>query len=69
MFGLFGLIFIAIGIVNIAFPKASWYMKYGWQFKNAEPTEAALIMSRIGGVLAVVIGLIILIGGFGPFFR
>jgi hypothetical protein len=61
--GFFGVIFIVIGILNIAFPTAGWYMRYGWQFKNAEPSDAALIMSRIGGVIAIVIGLFITFSG------
>lgn len=63
MVGLFGFIFIIIGILNIAFPRAGWYMKYGWQFKNAEPSEAAMIMARVGGVIGVIIGLFLMLGG------
>ncbi|GMK37369.1 hypothetical protein PCCS19_04220 [Paenibacillus sp. CCS19] len=63
MLGLFGFIFIIIGVLNIAFPRAGWYMKYGWQFKNAEPSEAAMIMARVGGVIGVIIGLFLLLGG------
>ncbi|MBO7748732.1 hypothetical protein I8J29_31640 [Paenibacillus sp. MWE-103] len=64
MFGLFGLLFIIIGILNVFFPQAGWYMRYGWQFRNAEPSDAALIMNRVGGVIAVVIGIFVLFGGF-----
>lgn len=63
MVGLFGFIFIIIGILNIAFPKVGWYMQYGWQFKNAEPSDAALIMARVGGVVAIIVGLFLMFGG------
>jgi hypothetical protein len=58
--------FIIAGILSIIFPKFSWYMKTGWQFKNAEPSDLAIITIRIGGVIAIVIGIFILVSGF-PF--
>ncbi|PWW04750.1 hypothetical protein DFQ01_10631 [Paenibacillus cellulosilyticus] len=64
MFGFVGFLFVIIGILNIAFPKVGWYMQYGWQFKNAEPSDAALVMARIGGVIAIIIGLFLIFGGF-----
>jgi uncharacterized protein YjeT (DUF2065 family) len=63
LFNLIPFIFIILGLLNIIYPKASWYMRYGWQFKNAEPSDAALVMSRIGGVFAILIGLFILFSG------
>jgi uncharacterized protein YjeT (DUF2065 family) len=64
LFNLIPFIFIILGLLNIIYPKVSWYMRYGWQFKNAEPSDAALVMSRIGGVFAILIGLFILFSGF-----
>jgi hypothetical protein len=60
------IIFIIVGALNVIYPRAAWYMKYGWQFKNAEPSDAAIIMIRIGGIIAIVIGIFILVSGF-PF--
>jgi len=57
---LFGFIAIVIGIVNIIFPNAMWYLSEGWKYKNAEPSDAALIMTRVGGGFAIVIGLFIM---------
>ena len=51
-------IFILIGIFNLVAPEAAWYLSRGWQFKDAEPSAAALAMGRIGGGVAVLAGII-----------
>lgn len=58
---LLALLLCGVGIFNLAAPKASWYLSYGWRFKDAEPSDAAITLSRIGGAIAVVIGVIMLI--------
>ncbi len=55
------LLLCGVGIFNLAAPKASWYLSYGWRFKDTEPSDAAITLSRIGGGIAVVIGVIMLI--------
>lgn len=55
------LLLCGVGIFNLAAPKASWYLSYGWRFKDAEPSDAAITLSRIGGGIAIVIGVIMLI--------
>jgi hypothetical protein len=64
LFKLVPLMFLLIGVLNIVFPRAAWFMKYGWQYKNAEPSQMAIISARIGGIIAVVIGIFILASGF-----
>lgn len=51
---------IVLGIFEAALPKAAWYLGYGWRYKNAEPSDAALLFGRAGGVVAAVAGLILL---------
>lgn len=55
-----GVLLLAIGGFNAISPQTSWYLSYGWRFKNAEPSDAALLLGRCGGVLAAVIGLFLL---------
>ncbi len=55
-----GLLLILLGVLDAAFPKAAWYIGYGWRFKNAEPTEAALFLARLGGVVCAVLGVLLL---------
>lgn len=66
MFQLVGVIFIVLGILNLLYPRAGWYMQYGWRFKNAEPSNASLVMGRISGIIGIAIG-IFLFSGFSPF--
>lgn len=54
------IILLAGGIWNMVSPKSSWYLSYGWRYKNAEPSDEALIITRVGGILAVIIAVIFL---------
>lgn len=58
---LLALLLCAVGIFNLAAPKASWFLSYGWRFKDAEPSDAYMALARIGGAIALVIGIIMLI--------
>ena len=55
-----GLLLILLGVVNAAFPRAMWYLSYGWRFKNAEPSDTALFVGRAGGAVVAVAGVICL---------
>ncbi|PQP85607.1 hypothetical protein [Paenibacillus sp. AR247] len=54
---LFSLLFIVIGIMDILFPKSSWYVRNAWNFKNVERSNAALLFSRFEGFIVIIIGL------------
>jgi uncharacterized protein YcfL len=54
---LIGLILIAFGIFELVAPETSWYLFRGWAYKNLEPSDAALTVARIGGGIAVFIGI------------
>ncbi|MBQ3108520.1 MAG: hypothetical protein IJP37_03280 [Clostridia bacterium] len=56
-----GILLIALGLFNAIAPQKAWYLSYGWRFKNAEPSDAALGWARFGGIVAIVIGVILLI--------
>lgn len=60
MSAVFAVIVILIGIFNLVAPDAAWYLSRGWQFKDAEPSDAALVMARIGGAAAILIGIVLL---------
>ena len=55
-----GIILILLGIFDAACPRCAWYLSYGWRFKNAEPSDTVLVVSRISGVVAIVIGFVCL---------
>ncbi|QMV42042.1 DUF6199 family natural product biosynthesis protein [Cohnella cholangitidis] len=66
LFTLIPILFIILGAIGVFFPRVSWYMGVGWQFKNAEPSTAALISARIGGILAIIVGIFLLASGILP---
>lgn len=55
---LVGLLLLAIGVFHTASPRTGWYLSYGWRYKDAEPSDAALAAGRLGGVACIVIGII-----------
>ncbi len=60
------IIMIIICVITIISPKTMWDLSQGWQYKNpesVEPSEAGLMMARIGAV-AGVIAAIFFIGWF-----
>ena len=50
-----------VGGINTAFPQAAWYLETGWKIKDAEPSDAALMWNRVGGVVALIIAAIMMI--------
>lgn len=54
----FILILGAIGIGNVSSPKTGWYLRYGWKYKNAEPSDDAILFQRIGGIICLIIAVI-----------
>lgn len=56
-----GIFLITLGILNVAFPRWFWNIQYGWRYKNTEPTETAINLQRLGGVVAIIVGFILLL--------
>lgn len=52
---------LAVGIFNMAAPQESWQLSYGWRFKNAEPSAAALAACRFSGAAAIVLALVLML--------
>lgn len=49
-------LFILFAILNIIFPRVSWYMRYGWAIKgNVEPSDTYLLMTRIGSIVMLIV--------------
>ena len=55
---LLGLLLIGLGLFNCVAPEVSFHFSKGWMFRNAEPSEAYLEITRIGGGIAVFIGVL-----------
>jgi len=61
---LLGVLLIVFGVVLIIKPEVGWFLEIGWRFRDAEPSELALWANRAGGVFSVIIGLVMIFGGF-----
>lgn len=51
-------VLLLVGIWLVFSPKSAWWVSVGWRFKNAEPSDLALMLNRIGGGILVFIGII-----------
>ncbi|MED5018810.1 hypothetical protein P9847_15985 [Paenibacillus chibensis] len=59
-----GLIFTVIGILNIVNPNFAWYLKEGWKVDgDSEPSDSYVALTKIGGVIGVVFGVILFFTG------
>ena len=52
------IVLLAIGIFNTVSPHTAWYLENGWRFKNAEPSDLALGMTRFAGIVFVAVAII-----------
>ena len=55
------MILIGFGLWNLLSPESSWYVSHGWRYKNVEPSEMALSVKRIGGVVALIVAIVLLL--------
>ena len=55
------LFLLIVGVINTAWPQATWYLDIGWKVKDAEPSEAALIWGRVVGVALLIIAAVMII--------
>lgn len=55
-----GVIILIVSIITIVNPEGAFYLERGWKFKDAEPSDEYLELTKIGGVVGVIIGVIIL---------
>ena len=63
MYIILGLIVLIGGLVVFAVPEVAWYLKEGWKFRDAEPSDIALVMNKFGGVVGALIGIGMMIYG------
>lgn len=53
------LLLTLLGILQAIWPRMAWTLSKGWQFKNAEPSDAALFLGRIAGICAAAAGILL----------
>lgn len=52
---LFKLIFTVISLIGIIRPDIMWVLSEGWKYKDVEPSETYLILSRVLSVIALIL--------------
>lgn len=52
---------LIFGIICVASPETAWQLTKGWQYKDAEPSDAALIYMRVIGVAQIIFAIYILL--------
>ncbi len=45
------LVLLILGLFSLFYPYGVWYLERGWYYKDAEPSEAALIFNRVVDIL------------------
>ena len=63
-------LFIAVGLMYVFWPRVGWWLKVGWQFREApEPSGLWLFFARFGGLLIVLAASLVLCAMNGINFR
>lgn len=57
-----GIIIMIMGIFEVASPEDAWRMANRWRFEYAEPSDLALTLTRIGGILSIIYGILLILG-------
>lgn len=52
------LVLLILGGFSLFYPYGAWYLERGWYYKDAEPSEAALVFNRIIGIIVLVIAVV-----------
>lgn len=51
-------LFVLIGVFQVIFPEQAWWIEHGMP-KDTEPPDAGILVTRIGGIILAIIGVII----------
>ncbi len=58
------LVALGLGIVNCANPTLAFSLSEGWKYKNVEPSEGYLLLTRLGGILLIIVGVVLIFMSF-----
>ncbi len=61
---LLGVVLILAGGLWVANPEWDWFLRRGWMYKDAEPSEAYLGITRFSGILLLLVGIFLLLFGW-----
>ena len=52
------ILIIGLGAVDVVNPRIGWWLAIGWRFKDAEPSNLALNLNRVGGAICIIGGIL-----------
>ncbi len=55
IYGVIAVVVFGISALGFFAPETSWTLSHGWKYKDAEPSDAALVMARISGGIGMVV--------------
>ena len=55
------LLLLPLGIFSLAKPERAWYVSWGWRYKNAKPSDGALLAQRLEGVVLTAAGILVIV--------
>ena len=50
---------LVIGLICIISPHTAWYLRDGWKYRGAEPSDFAIGVTRVCGAACVVFAVIV----------
>ena len=56
----FAVFMVAFSLGSLLWPRTAWFFSDGWKFKGAEPSGCALVVVRIGGLVGIIVGTVLL---------
>ena len=62
---LYGVVFLIISILMLVKPRFMLMFGRKWKYKNAEPSDFAIEVSKITGILGILVGIALIGSGFG----
>jgi len=62
----FAVIGVVAGLISLLAPRVVFFLQEGWKFEDVEPSEAFLLVTRLGGLLAICLGIAVGAGLLGP---
>ena len=54
-------ILLPLGIFSLVKPERACYVSWGWRYKNAEPSDGALLAQRLEGVVLTAAGILVIV--------
>lgn len=55
---------LGLGAWNLFAPRSAWWLGWGWRYRNAEPSDLAIGLYRVGGGILIFAGIICAIAAF-----